>query len=281
MEMTDLARIRLDDQRSSSMIISHRHKYVFIHGRKTAGTSIMTSLLSDCDRDDVCLGDVETAIKHNIIDWRLKDVILNSSYRDIRLIFSRYRHNKIESEAGQINTALAFKANSYRRFQRVRTGLLSAHCSASEIKEFLGDDLWYKYFKFTVVRNPWDRLVSFYYWRTRRMSARPSFREFVEAIYLENKKDIRLFNASGYDNFPLYTINDEVVVDAFIRFESLVEDFSHIKTSLGIKADEDLPNEKKGVRPNDKSSLYDNETLAMVSKIFDKEIRLFKYLPPV
>ncbi len=36
------------------------------------------------------------------------------------------------------------------------------HSSASEIKKLMGDQLWEKYFTFSVVRHPIDRMVSFY-----------------------------------------------------------------------------------------------------------------------
>ena len=34
------------------------------------------------------------------------------------------------------------------------------HMSASEIKGYLGPEVWEDYFKFTVIRNPFDKLVS-------------------------------------------------------------------------------------------------------------------------
>lgn len=38
------------------------------------------------------------------------------------------------------------------------------HSTASEIKKFVGSDVWNEYYKFATIRDPWDRVVSTYFW---------------------------------------------------------------------------------------------------------------------
>ena len=41
------------------------------------------------------------------------------------------------------------------------------HMPASEIKSKINLDIWNKYFKFTVVRNPFNQIVSAFYWHNK------------------------------------------------------------------------------------------------------------------
>ena len=53
------------------------------------------------------------------------------------------------------------------------------HSPARKAREIVGEDVWRDYTKFTVERNPWDQVVSSYYWAARTMADPPSFEVFV------------------------------------------------------------------------------------------------------
>ena len=46
---------------------------------------------------------------------------------------------------------------------------------------------WKQYFKFTVIRNPWDWMVSWYYWRGQ--NSKTSIKEFLTNYRLVHKKN--------------------------------------------------------------------------------------------
>ncbi len=67
-------------------------------------------------------------------------------------------------------------------------------------KAKLGGDLWKQYFKFTIVRNPFDRAVSVYYWLTKHLepNSRPPLFDWICG-----------FPAPINNNWTLYTENDD------------------------------------------------------------------------
>ena len=56
------------------------------------------------------------------------------------------------------------------------------HMPASEIKSKINLDVWNKYFKFTVVRNPFNQIVSAFYWHNK---SKENERKF---LFLKKKK---------------------------------------------------------------------------------------------
>lgn len=49
------------------------------------------------------------------------------------------------------------------------------HMSARRIRQLVGDDVWNSYYKFSIIRNPFDRLVSAFHHNERRRSEPLSF----------------------------------------------------------------------------------------------------------
>ena len=47
------------------------------------------------------------------------------------------------------------------------------HASASYVKRYLDTDLWSSYYKFCFERNPFEKLVSYYWWKMRGYDPKP------------------------------------------------------------------------------------------------------------
>lgn len=160
------------------------------------------------------------------------------------------------------------------------------HDDAMTIKRKVPASVWSEYLKFSIVRNPWDRTVSLFFWERKRkpeLAARPGLLERLglcadEQIRL--KKEFREFVLEGQweNNDRFYFMDGSLCVDYVIRYENLAQDFGHLCQMLGLPAIE-LPRLKSGIRKDQRpyTALYDKETQAAVADRHQLDIKHFGY----
>jgi hypothetical protein len=139
---------------------------------------------------------------------------------------------------------------------------------AARVLRILGERVWAEYFKITIERNPWDKAISLYFWRTRDMHPRPPLLEYLGAA-----------KTTSLSNFDIYSINGTLAVDRVIRYESLEADLDQVRRSLGIPEPITLPRAKGQHRNSSThySQLLGVEGRAIVEKACAREIALFNY----
>ena len=140
------------------------------------------------------------------------------------------------------------------------------HKNAKEIKRDLGNEKFNDYFKFCIVRNPYDLMVSFYFF----CKSQDDFKTFCKKSNHINVTNVyRIF----LDNKP--------VCQYYIRYENLMNDILSVLEKLGIKDFDlnDLPKHKANINTHDKpyQAYYDEETKEIVKRLFKKEIDMFNY----
>ena len=178
------------------------------------------------------------------------------------------------------------------------------HITPDEIKKKIGNKIWNSYYKFTVVRNPWDQTVSRYWWYKYKDSKRfrwegkntirkvilnlfnPVAYKFVIGKILKNKS-FNYFAGTFSKTSPnkkwknsLYYFDNKgnPVCDFYIRYENLQEDYEKVCKRLGIPH-EKLPRTKNKTRKDKKhySMYYNDETKNIIYNLFKKEIDYFGY----
>lgn len=159
---------------------------------------------------------------------------------------------------------------------KYQTGGLQ-HLRASQIREEVGDARFSSYFKFSVVRNPFDRLVS----QFSHMRSRPELRSFIGmsesssfAEYLSLIRRRRHVQWEAQSVF-LYDDNGELLVDFVGRFENLAEDMAHVFHKIGLDGVE-LPH----VNDSDRQpyrEYYTDELRRLVEGMYDRDIVRFGY----
>ena len=171
------------------------------------------------------------------------------------------------------------------------------HMSAKKIRDQIGQEIWDKYFKFTVVRNPYDKLISGFYFHRKynkqKYSKTQRLIAYARSILnvggaidrIQKKKEIELFrswiiNGGEILDKNKYMIDGELCIDYFIRFENLHEDIKHVCDQLSIPFEPSrIPEFKKGVRKHiiPIQDFYDSETKQIVLEKYAWEIDRFAY----
>jgi hypothetical protein len=154
------------------------------------------------------------------------------------------------------------------------------------------------YFKFTIVRNPWDRLVSFYAFciKTSRTPAYNNLKKFKDFVLDSTNKyhvDPKWCKHSPALEKLLSTertkercrlesqldwISDDdgkILVDFIGRFENLQEDFNIVCDKIGIPHRK-LPHKNK-TKHKHYTEYYDEETRQIVAELHAKDIEYFGY----
>lgn len=144
---------------------------------------------------------------------------------------------------------------------------IKKHSTLSEYHDALGDEQFRNLYKFTCIRNPWDRMVSYYFTPTQNPETwnPKKFRGIIsKAVSVSDY--LRLHDAEG-DPFGN--------VDYIMRFESLADDFRVVCKAIGISPPT-LPQYNRSSRGH-YSNYYDDELRELVRTRFAAEIERFNY----
>ena len=155
------------------------------------------------------------------------------------------------------------------------------------------------YFKFTMVRNPWDRLVSFFTYATEggrfqssNYNKNSSFKDFVvdntdkffiDSDWTSHSPNLkRIISVSRLSNPRLEPQLDwitdgygKVLTDFIGRIENFQEDFDVVCDKMGV-ARQQLPHINKTNHMH-YTEYYDDETKEIVAEKYAKDIEYFGY----
>jgi len=183
-------------------MISHKHKFIFIHIPKTGGSSV--------------------------------DYFFTNTYREGGL---KTKHR----------TAQTYKLQFPNQFS--------------------------EYFKFTIIRNPWEKCFSYYNYRARDNSQNGFDRFFEFKTWIHRKINSPLVFKPQFDF--LKNEYDEILIDYTMRFEKLQEDFNIVCDKIGIPHSQ-LPHVNK-TKHKHYTEYYDDETREIVAEKYARDIEYFGY----
>lgn len=227
------------------MIISHKYRFIFLKTAKTAGTSIEIALSRHLGKDDII-----TPI--SAADERVRN---SAGYR------------------GPQNYRIPLRQHNFRELAAAVIGRRKRfynHIPGLEVRNLIGDEVWNSYYKFCFQRNPFDRVISLYYW-CYKTEPRPTLTEFLES------PQVSLLTTRG---LSLYTDNEgNVVVNNVGRYESLAQDLENIRRQIGIADPLELPHTKSSHRQDRRhySEVIDVHSRIRIESLFNREMKLHNY----
>ena len=169
------------------MIVSHKHKFIFIHIPRTAGTRVSKSI---CKRIGVK-------------NWK-KFIGEPSSLIE----------GKVEENGEWVG---------------------NKHIRAKKLKKLVGGKVWKSYFKFSFVRNPWDRAISVYLHNRKNSKLKNVWPKSKKMFRIALKAKYNLLGSNSVQQIDYVTDDrNKVILDFVGKFENLSEDFKFVTKSIGI-----------------------------------------------
>lgn len=172
--------------------------------------------------------------------------------------------------------------------------VVSRHARVRDVVPTLGADEWKDLYTFAVVRNPWDRLVSWYSMITQRSPRYDPFfwkRPRLWRYAVNNSHDFKSFikncdavvmdrgveKSFAFDQLSyIEEVEGKIGVKYVARFENISDDLSHIWQTLNINMSEP-PRLNASRRQRDYRSHFDDETAEIVARRFKRDIEEFGY----
>ena len=162
-------------------------------------------------------------------------------------------------------------------YNRHQTGGLQ-HLLARQIRSDVGPAVFDAYFRFTIVRNPWDKIISQYAY----MRERPDLRRFIglaeDATLDEYLR--RIQTAEHVQWLPQIAFIQDAgghdIVDFIGRFERLEEGMRFVFNQIGVSCQR-LPHRLASRRTRDYRDYFDARTRAEVARLYAADIDHFHY----
>lgn len=162
----------------------------------------------------------------------------------------------------------------------------NTHRNPKDTLDIVGEKIFNEYFKFTIARNPWDRMVSYFWWQDGGLIGE-NHRENVEKLvklkfngYEFKEQFAKWIGNYSHFNEPFYfDEKGNELMDCYMQFERLATDYKKVCNKLKLPY---TPLKQIGKFPFKKKNrkyweYYNYESGAVVAQRHKKIIEMFNY----
>lgn len=157
------------------------------------------------------------------------------------------------------------------------------HATSRQLIEtgLITEDVWNDYYKFTFVRDPWDRAYSDYKWIQEFSGVKGSFENYIKkekefSEILQDRSNDKYLGDHLIPQTDFFDISGPYQMDYVGRFENFRDDIHQVLMNLGIEKKFDI-HQNQSKRSKNYSDFYDSERKQLVDKKYGKDISLLNY----
>lgn len=246
------------------MIISHKYRFIFIKTFKVSGTSMEIALSRYIGDDDVLTPlNLEDEIKRYKKTGSLPQNYCKNKLEEIRYKKYIQRLSKKKLSKKKLNEL------EKKKDDKIKSMVYYNHISANEIKKLVHNKIWKKYFKFTIERNPYDKVISFMYFANR-------FKK-IKNFNKEIDKTIRL---KKYLNYPIYTDKKKkILVDYILDYEKLEKNIKFLEAKIGLNLSKFYIKTKNYTRKDKRhyKNILSSDQIKKIHRDANLEIKIMNY----
>ncbi len=188
----------------------------------------------------------------------------------------------LEGRVGKDDILIGDTPKAVRRRRRLQgvqaSGRLWKHSRLADIYGLVTQEQIEDYFTFTLVRNPWDRLVSYYHWLRVQSFDHPAVRlaqRLDFSGFLNDEHTRRTVRTGSYRQF-MYDRAGVERCNLFIRLEHLQQDIAPLEEHLGFSLGR-IPVVNRSGRDADYRCYYSDTDARVVAGICAGDIARFGY----
>lgn len=188
----------------------------------------------------------------------------------------------LEARAMKDDILIGDTPKAVKRRARIKgvqsSGRLWKHSRLTDIYGLVTQDEIEQFFIFTLVRNPWDMMVSYYHWlrvQSFENTAVALAQQLDFSGFLNDTHTQAVMRASPYGQY----VKDRDGVERcslFVRLEHLAQDLAPLEDHLGFSLNE-VPVANESVRDADYRVYYNDKDAACLATLCAADIARFGY----
>ncbi|MCB4808724.1 sulfotransferase family protein [Tamlana sp. 62-3] len=158
------------------------------------------------------------------------------------------------------------------------------HATAKQLleTELISEDVWKTYYKFTFVRNPWDRAVSDYFWLLKDQKIKDSFKNYIfkqgkfKAV-LTHENELYYRGDHTKQQTEFFDLESDFKPDYIGKFENYNNNLKHLCEVLKLPVQQNLHINKAKTKKKHYSNYFFDDIKLEFADLYQDDIEQLGY----